>query len=76
VCLTNSSHTYIIQFTTKKDIWMQQLVNVSQQRVVRIRQVVGHSCQAVASLDDWTLPGRPYLQALVHIPVLVHISIQ
>jgi hypothetical protein len=55
---------------------MQQLVNVSQQWVVRIRQAEGHGRQAVASLDDWTLPGRPHLQALVHVPVLVHVSIQ
>ena len=55
---------------------MQQLVNVSQQRVVRIRQAEGHGRQAVASLDDRTLPGRPHQQALVHVPVLVHISIQ
>jgi len=52
------------------------LVNVSQQRVVRIRQAEGHGRQAVASLDDWTLPGRPHLQTLVNVPVLVHISIQ
>ena len=55
---------------------MQQLVNVSQQRMLRIRQAEGHGSQAVASLDEWTLPGRPHLQALVHVPVLVHISIQ
>jgi hypothetical protein len=36
---------------------MQQLVNVSQQRVMKIRQAYGHGRQAVASFDDWTLPG-------------------
>jgi hypothetical protein len=55
---------------------MQQLVNVLQQRVMKIRQAEGHGRQAVASHNDWTLPGRPHLKALVKVPVLVHISIQ
>jgi len=53
-------------------------MDVLQQRVVLIRQAEGHGRQAVAALDDWSqiLPGRPHLQALINVPVLVHISIQ
>jgi len=53
-------------------------MDMLQQRVVSIRQTEGHGRQAVAVLDDWSqiLPGRPHLQALINVPVLVHISIQ
>jgi hypothetical protein len=53
-------------------------MNVLQQRVAMIGEAEGHGRQAVAALDDWTrtLPGRPHLQALVKVTILVHISIQ